>query len=239
MQEEVYKTHDYWIGFRVDKQLLLSLEDIFMQYNSNTTIKINAECSNNTVYKFDGVEECCEYFEKAPYRIIKIEIEALFGERYDSNKIVITLRNTVLFCSEVKFRFDNSDDYLKLKNKIELCLKNFRLNYRFLSVTPILPVLFTIIFIGICVYTANNDIVFPIEVQRFILSAWIGGSAIVLVFPPIDKLKRTIFPCVEFRLGQNILIEDRHATIRNFIIGTLILGTVLGVLVNYISEFLF
>ena len=38
MREEVYKTHKYPAGYKVDKQLLLSLEDIFAGYNKELDI---------------------------------------------------------------------------------------------------------------------------------------------------------------------------------------------------------
>lgn len=63
-----------------------------------------------------------------------------------------------------------------IKNKIEICLKNFRLNYRVLSAIPIMPILLTATFIVICVYTGKRDIVFPTIVQRLIIGIWLGGS---------------------------------------------------------------
>ena len=53
MREKVFQIHTYCVGHRIDKQLLLSLEDIFMQYNENSVLEICIECSNNTGYNFD------------------------------------------------------------------------------------------------------------------------------------------------------------------------------------------
>lgn len=33
MKEEVFKIHKYAVGHRINRQLLLSLEDVFKQYN--------------------------------------------------------------------------------------------------------------------------------------------------------------------------------------------------------------
>lgn len=99
MKEEVFKIHKYAVGHRINRQLLLSLEDVFKQYN---------------------------------------------------------------------------------KNKIEICLKNFRLNYRVLSAIPIMPILLTATFIVICVYTGKRDIVFPTIVQRLIIGIWLGGSFLLV-----------------------------------------------------------
>ena len=48
-----------------------------------------------------------------------------------------------------------------------------------------------------------------------------------------------LFPCIEFKIGQNALIEEKNASKRNFIVGTVVIGTVLGIVVNYISNFIF
>lgn len=91
MKEEVYHTNYYRFGYRVEKQLLLSLKSIFEKYTSNVKIRINVECNNNVTYKFESIDECFEYFNNFPYRIIKMEIEALFDERYNCNSVTIAL----------------------------------------------------------------------------------------------------------------------------------------------------
>lgn len=239
MKEEVFQIHKYSVGHRIDRQLLLSLEDIFAQYNENFILEINIECTNNTRYIFNSIDECFEYFDKKPYRIVKIEIVVTFGKSYNSNKVTMTFDNGVHASTEIRFRFNNSDDYLLLKNKIELCLRNFRLNYRILSIIPIMLTMLTFFFIMICVYTSNKNIIFPIGVQYLIIGIWIGGGFISTALLPFVKMKRDIFPCTEFRVGQNELIEEKNAKKRNFIVGTVVIGTILGIIGNYISDFLF
>lgn len=239
MREEVFQIHKYSVGHRIDRQLLLSLEDIFAQYNENFILEISVECTNNTRYNFNNIDECFEYFNKKPYRIVKIEIAVTYGESYDRNKITMTFDNRDYASTEIQFQFNNSDDYLLLKNKIELCLKNFRLDYRILSIIPIMPTILTFVFVMICVYTNNKNIIFPIGVQYLIIGVWIGGSFIFSVLPPFVRIKRNIFPCTEFRVGQNELIEEKNAKKRNFIVGTVVIGTLLGIIGNYISDFLF
>lgn len=239
MKEEVFQIHKYSVGHRIDRQLLLSLEDIFTQYNENFILDINIECTNNARYIFNSIDECFEYFDKKPYRIVKIEIVVTFGKSYDGNKITMTFDNGVHASTEIRFRFNNRDDYLLLKNKIELCLKNFRLNYRILSIIPIMPTILTFVFIMICVYTSKKNIIFPIGLQRLIIYIWLGGSFIFAVIPPFARVKRNIFPCTEFRVGQNELIEEKNAKKRDFIVGTVVISVIIGIIVNYISNFLF
>lgn len=186
-----------------------------------------------------NIEECFEYFSKNPYRIVKLEIVILFGENYSSNKIKLIFSNKIIASTEAQYQFDNTDDYLVLKNKIELCLNNFMLNYRVLSKIAIIPVVLTIIFIWICVYTNIHSILFPKAIQKLIIGLWMGGSVIAGLFPPMVKIKRNLFPCTEFRIGQNELIENKNSSIRNFILSTLIVGIILGVVGNLLSDFLF
>jgi len=239
MREEVFQIHRYSVGHRIDKQLLISLEDIFTQYNENTVLEISTECTNNTKYSFNSIDECFDYFDKKPHRIVKMELSITFGQRIFGNKIKMTFDNRISASTEIQFNFNNNDDYLLLKNKIELCLKNFRLNYRLLSVIPIMPTILTIMFVAICMYTGRNDIVFPSVVQKTIISIWAIGSLIFGVLPPFVRIKRNIFPCTEFRIGQNELIEENNSKKRNFIISTVVIGMVLGLIVNYVSDFLF
>lgn len=239
MKEEIFQIHRYSAGYKIDKQLLLSLKDIFEQYSEKSVLEIRVGCNNNASYVFNNVDECFEYFEKKPYRIIKMEISVTFGREYNSNQIKLSFDNGDRPLTEMRFQFDNGDDYLLLKNKIELCLNNFRLSYRILSRLPIMPILLTVAFIWICVYTSIKNIIFPKAIQSAIIGIWIGGSFIIGVFPVFTRIKRNIFPCIEFIIGQNAIVEERNADKRNFIVGTVIIGTILGIVGNYISEFLF
>ena len=84
-----------------------------------------------------------------------------------------------------------------------------------------------------------KNIIFPKAIQAAIISIWIGGSFIIGVFPVFTRIKRNLFPCVEFKIGQNALVEEKNAAKRNFIVGTVIIGTILGIVGNYIIEVLF
>lgn len=56
MKEEVFQIHKYSVGHRINRQLLLSLEDIFTQYNKNSILEIITECTNNTKCAFSSIE---------------------------------------------------------------------------------------------------------------------------------------------------------------------------------------
>ena len=91
----------------------------------------------------------------------------------------------------------------------------------------------------IVVYTNVKNIIFPELVQISIMSIWTCGIWITISLSSIRNIKRNLFPCTEFCIGQNIRIEEKNEKIRNFIFVTIILTIILGIIVNLISGFLF
>lgn len=240
MKEEVYQIKPYPVGHRINRQLLVSLEEIFKQADTNALVRIETKCTNSTLYKFESIDECFSYFETSSSRIECLEMVGILGTSNNRNSITLTFDNSLTSpYTEIKFKFDNTDKYLSIKNKIELCLKNFRLGYRFFSIIPMIPIILTVVFWGICEYTIGNNIVFPKTVQHLIIATWILGCIYAGFFPFAKRLKRNLFPCTEFWIGQNENIEEKNKTIRNFIMGTIILSPVLGIVINYISGLLF
>ena len=159
--------------------------------------------------------------------------------KFKDNQVTLIFDNGTHPNTEIKFQFDNGDDYLLLKNKIELCLSNFKLNYRILSRLPIMTFLLGFGMLFIVVYTNVKNIIFPELVQISIMSIWTCGIWITISLSSIRNIKRNLFPCTEFRIGQNIRIEEKNEKIRNFIFVTIILTIILGIIVNLISGFLF
>ncbi len=237
MKEEVYKVQKYSVGHRVDKQLLISLQDVFDEYNRENTISVSADCANSSQYIFDSINECFDYFEKKPYRIVKLMVSVIWGHTLYGNKIDIVFDNSRFASTEVKFRFDNGDEYLLIKNKIETCLNNYKLDYRLLSKIPLIATISTIGLVTICLYTKYKQIVFPTIIQYLIIVIWILAFA-VSPFCGV-KIKRNLFPCTEFWIGQNIMIEEKYTKFRNFLLITIGVGMMVGIVVNCISGFLF
>lgn len=113
MREEVFKVHKYPLGHKVDKQLLVSIKDIFLQYDEHMFFEIKTECTNDTACFFEDIDECFEYFEKKTYRIVKMSITGKFKD----NQVTLIFDNGTHPNTEIKFQFDNGDDYLLLKIK--------------------------------------------------------------------------------------------------------------------------
>lgn len=229
MKEEVSSTQYYLIGYRVDENLLSSLENIFVNYR----VTISVECSNDTVYSFESITECQNYFSKVQDRIIKLELRAESKE----NRVMLVFSNKRSAKVYVDYYFEKADEYFFVKNKIENCLKNFRVQYWILSILPITPILSTLIVSMLYIYTGKSHINFRIIVQRIILFVWIA-DIILFALPQFCKIKRNLFPCVEFRVGQNENIENKYSKMRNFLCVTVFCTVFLGIIVNIISKFI-
>lgn len=239
MVEEIYQIIKYSMGHKVNRQLLVSIEELLKQTANCTSLHVETKCTNDTLYKFENIDECFSFFETSSCRIERLELIGTSGKECSNNSITITFDNGLISPhTEIKFKFDSTDKYLLLKNKIELCLKNFRTRYRILSVLPIIPIISTTGFWAICTYTNNNNIIFPKTVQYLITIIWVLSLLFVLT-PFAKRQKRNLFPCTEFWIGQNSIIEQKNSSTRNFLIGTLILSPLLGIIVDFISHLLF
>ena len=237
MKEEVFTYSFYSSCYRVDKQLLMSLEDIFRRYCEDLKLEISVECSNSMGYVFESLNELFETFARKQYRIVKVSLEASYGEKYNRNKVVVTFDNNSNN-SKVLFSLNSNDDYIVLKNKIDDCLKNSKLSYGILAKIPITSVLLTLIFMSLCIYTWINNIVFSKSVQYMIYLIYFVGWILSIFLPIMNVWKRQLFPCVEFRIGSNTKIEEKHEKMRNFLLGTVLMGIIIGVVVNIISKFI-
>ncbi len=239
MKEEVYDTHYYNQGIRVDRQLLTSLENVFRQYNKDCKIEIEIECENSALYKFDSIDECFGCFESIPYRIVVMEITVEYGDFPNYNKTVLTFSNEYFQSVKIRYQFDKVDDYLLQKEKIEQCMKNYKLSYYILSKIPLLALLINVAFFFVCIYTNVKGIVFSQWIQYLIIIVWIGGSMISVLAPMSRRIKRNLFPLVEFRIGQNEIGVKNNERIREFILISFVFALFLGIVVNAISKFLF
>lgn len=103
MKEEASSIQYYLIGYRVDENLLSSLENIFVNYR----ITISVECSNGTVYSFESTRECQNYFSKVQDRIIKLELRAASKE----NRVMLVFSNKRSAKVYVDYYFEKADEY--------------------------------------------------------------------------------------------------------------------------------
>lgn len=228
-------------SYKIDKQFLVCLDDIFAKYDSNVKVKVVASC-NNTTYRFSTINELLEESPKLSEKIEKLCITAHFpiAKGYSYNEICATFSNsTELSPSTDTITFDFSDPnaYLVLKNQIETLLKNYKLGYSVLARTPLLAVLSTTTFWYIYGYTNLRNIVFSKDVQTLICLSWFLCLALS-IYSPVRKLKRFLYPRNELHVGVNINAYDRAKGWRSIIHVGVVLSFVVGLAVNIASNFL-
>lgn len=228
-------------SYKIDKQFLVCLDDIFAKYDSNVKVKVVASC-NNTTYRFSTINELLEESPKLTEKIDELCITAHFptAKGYSYNEICATFSNsTELPPSTDKITFDFSDPnaYLVLKNQIETLLKNYKLGYSIVARTPILAVLGLGVFGYLCGYTETNNIVYPKDVQ-LLIGLGLFLCLVLSIYAPVRKLKRFLYPRNELHIGVNINAYERAKGWRNFIHVGIILSFVVGLAVNVVSNFL-
>ena len=76
-------------------------------------------------------------------------------------------------------------------------------------------------------------------IQYLIIIIWFVGSIISMFAPISQRIKRNLFPFVEFRIGQNEIGVRNGERIRGFILISFAFALFLGIVVNAISKFLF
>ena len=228
-------------SYKIDKQFLVCLDDIFAKYDSNVQVKVVASC-NNTTYRFSTLTELLEESPKLSEKIEELCITAHFpiAKGYSYNEICATFSNsTELLPSADKITFDFSDPnaYLVLKNQIETLLKNYKLGYSLIARTPLLAILSTSTFWYVYGYTNTRNIVYPKDVQTLIWLGWFLCLALS-AYSPIRKLKRFLYPRNELHIGVNINAYESAKLWRNIIHVGVILSFVVGLAVNIVSDYL-
>lgn len=227
-------------SYRVDKQFLVCLKDIFISHNSEARIKIET-WGGKIKYSFSNVEEFLEKSEGLTEQIEHMKIVASFPVRgrYLENEVTIDLSNmhSANAGGTVDFDFYDPNDYYILKNKIETLIKNYKLPYSLWSEFAICPFVGIVVFAIICIYTYVEKIIFPDIVQVFV---WLMLFSSVLVpsFASARKFKRFLFPLYEFDFGVNTITYKRAEAVRNTLGVGVLLAFLVGVAVNVFSNFL-
>ncbi len=241
MQQKVSDKLSLTSCYRIDKQFLMCVDDIFKKADSNVVYSINIWCKN-IKYSFVDLAEFFDFSSTLASRIFKLQFDAHFPiakSNYITNDISIMFSNKEdeITAGEITFDFNDERNYLVLKNQIETLLKNYKLNYSVFSYTAIIPLLDIVSMVGLFIYTGIKNIVFAKSVQNTI---WVLFFILLLIsiLPPIRRLKRFIFPRNEFSFGVNVILESRARSIRTTLGTTILLGIVIGILVNIITNFI-
>lgn len=222
-------------GYRLDAQLLQSLNKIIQEYNSEPTILIEVRC-NKTTYSFKSIDEFLELSSTLPERIEELTIDVTFGEKYSSSSDKMCLHfsddlDLIWPKNYVSFEFQDANGFYSLKEQIVTLLKNYRLSYSFLARFPIIPFLSVGFLVFICLFTWKKEIVFPKVIQIAILVLCICG-AVSGNLVAVCKMKGRLFPPYEFCFGVNPQYYKKAENVRS-ILG---IGTILAFVVSFLAS---
>lgn len=243
MQQKIYDRQRLNSCYKINKQFIHCLDDIFKKINPNVKYDISIQCKKATSYEFSDLNEFFEFAETLLLKISGIGFNAHFPineNYYSTNNVKISLFNEPdkAYAGEITYSFFDENSYLIIKDRLSSLFRNYKLSYAVVSRLPIIPLINISVFIGICIYTNCKGIIYPHQLQNFIVFSFIAIFFIAFS-NPVCKLKRQIFPINEFRFGANVNISERVSSIRNLIGISVILSLIIGITVNFISSFLF
>ncbi len=228
-------------GYKIDEQFLICLRNIIQEYDNNAEILINIWCKKYK-FTFESIDEFIEKSSILKERIEKMEILVKFkrDESYICDELKMSFSNecdAAIFNAKISFDFNNTQGYYILKNGIQTLMKNYKLSYSFFSRIAIFPIISIFLFVAICWYTIEKNIIFPKVVQNMVYFLTALGLVIPLIYP-FKKIKRYVFPLHEFEFGVNILSNSKSNSIRQIFLISIILTFVMGIIVNVVSHFI-
>lgn len=228
--------------YRINTQFLICLEDIFRKYDNEVEIELTVVCGK-VKYTFDDIKEFLDAESTFTSKIEKLQIRARFpiSNTYRYNEVSASFSDeneASVLDDRITFDFSDPNGYLVIKNQIETLLKNYKLAYSFFARTKLMST-FSMMVLGIiCVYTDLKNIIFPRIVQHTILVTCLAG-AILPFLPPVHKMKRFLFPKHEFEFGVNKIAIEKARNGRNVLGTCVVLAFIVGIMVNFVSSFLF
>ena len=224
-------------GVRVDDEHLKRIESIIRNewqeaYTKLTVFCENVEIDYNEMSDFSsGIQDNFNIIDRL--RIVYYKETRSYGA-----EIEIEYSNgTSVFDYPIKIHYsaDNAREYTVLRNSIDQYIKTSFLSYAILSRTPIAFTLAATIAVGLVTMGFFERMEPTVIVATVIGLADIGflGS-----YKVIRRLKRMLFPLNEIYFGVNKREIDRGHKARGYLLGTVVLSIIVGLVVNLISKYI-
>lgn len=244
IKKQFEKTEYYKYSISLDPDLLKRLcnglnLDVFAK------LSFIVEYSNGMKITYPDLESALEGLNKSNDKIVTMRIHFEDQERFfHNNELSIDfINNNDSYRASIiiRWKLSDYDIYEKTKNTFLKEIMANRTLYSFFNQIPItsyLSVLFGCVlgcFLGrFLVQDVNLSILLI-----FLLAIILWSILIICVERPLYSFSVFIFPKIQFLFGNNIKIENRKGTVRNFIIITLVAGLLIsviaGLIVNAIS----
>ncbi len=220
----------------VDEELLNSINAAYKMHCPNCLVFVKVLTSDHAIYSFDSVEELFEYADTWMLDIDSIEIR--FNEKEVTNCFEIKFKNMVTFASEriaISYSFVDEGKYTGISKQVDSLLRSKRAGYSILTRLPLVPCITVAVFCAICLYTWSFEILFPQWVQIVIWAMlFIGCGSFVL--PISQKIKRKLFPLVDFRIGIMRRANEKKSVIRDRVFWGVIIALIVGVVAGIIAS---
>jgi hypothetical protein len=224
-------------GIRVDGKYLSKLESLIQNEWQDFRIEV-------TVY-YDNVELAYKKYsdfessiEEELNEIEKIKMEYYKEKSAYTNEIKIVYSNVASYFEyPIKVRYTISDvkEYNNLKFSIDKLIKANYLSYAFISRCPILLFLaaISVAILIVCGFFEGMQSASILIFILLLLNAGLSGT-----YSEVRKIKRRLFPMNELYFGVNKGLVEKGGRTRSIIGGTVILGIVVGIVVNLISRYI-
>lgn len=243
MKEYIYNTTDLKEAHIVDEELLQCLQKALQDENETAKIGIKVNCSDGVRYDFSDTDELVEFAGNKLLDIdsLNLNYESRCENSSSTDSIEIIFQNEKhrsFFESscDIKYQFHDGKSYYFIKNKIETVIRNKKPGYSILTRLPLTCLLVLAIFVGICVYTAMNHIIFPdIVAYTIFFACWVVCLISMASFA--GSAKRVLFPKSNFRFGLLKVRSDKVAAVRSYIWKGVIMTVVLAVFANFVSQY--
>lgn len=246
MEQKIRDTIKLTKCYSISEQFLVALDHIIYSHDSAAEVKIKVSCGDIT-YSFEETTEFIEFTEKMTEIIDDMRIQIRFlGENkyYYSNEIEFKFYNDPESYSshpgEITFDFDNKNDYLVLKNQIQTLLKNYEQGtiYSFVSTVPVV-VYMTVILVGILwgYAVSKGWNLMPLTICSISIEFFIIMELTYSQLP--KKIKRYLFPFIEYDFGNNKKRNEKSQSIRRFVGGTVIVGFFVSLIAGFVGTFLY
>ena len=244
MYQKITDTINLKNTYCIDKHFLSCIENTLKKYSSDTRIRLNIS-SNCIKNSYKSISEFIKQCNTLTDIIYDMEIIALFPidtSNNNYNEVYIRLfNNSNIFTNipgQIEFCFYNKPEYLALKSELQTLLNSHKNGYYLISYLPLTFISSVSIITFISIYTTLKDIVLPTYVPYIIFFIGIL-SVFTLQSQKMRHIKRFIFPYIEYNFASNSNINKRSSTWRTTLTVSIILAFVVGLLINYVSSFLF
>lgn len=223
---EVTKHKDIKIGYLINERKLIELESILKQVSAD--IEYSVSCVDGTSFNFTDLNELINY----PNRKEKQYKEISISNRYNSPiRIFLTLSNNQYTTITYRVNGDEREvDYYA--GKIEEFIMSLKQWYSFIAT----PSIFTHVLISMVISFLAILLLYSVGIISLKSAGAIAGISVFVSSFIYEKFRLYLFPAASFELGDGIDRVKFKKTVRNTVLGGILLTALVAYIVNQIPS---